>query len=377
MPNRDESSLQSGHPRIRMTQFRRSLLKWFEKYQRDLPWRKTSDPYAIWVSEIMLQQTQVSKVLEYYDPFLKQFPTIQSLAAADLQTVLKVWEKMGYYARARNLHKAARFIVAQLNGKMPSDYERLRDLPGVGGYVAAAVSSIAFNKPHAVVDGNVKRVLARLFLFADPVNKSGTNPAFQNQAQMLLSRTHPGQYNQAMMELGAMVCRPKNPLCITCPVKKYCLSYEKGLQNEFPKRLQRKRVPEYHIATGVIQKNNRLLITLRKAEGLLGGLWEFPGGKLKDGETAETACIREIREEVNLEIKIIHRFRTVRHAYTHFKIKMDVFLCTYGSGEIALNGPADYRWISIDQIDQFPFPVANHKFIPGLKAYLEKQKTAE
>lgn len=346
--------------------FRKNLLAWFDTHSRKLPWRETKDPYRIWVSEVMLQQTQVKKVLEYYQKFITRFPKVDNLAAAPLQDLLKTWEGLGYYARARNLHKAAQAVVEDLEGEIPADYATFRKLPGVGEYIAAAVQSIAFNSPYAVVDGNVKRVLARLFLIDAPINHSASAKIFQEKADLLLDRSAPGNFNQAMMELGATVCRPQAPTCIVCAVNTGCRAFQTARQEEFPVRRKPKPLPEYHIVAGVIHKDDRILITQRKPAGLLGGLWEFPAGKIRVEETVEQACVRTMREETNLLVESIEYLIRVKHAYTHFKIVMEVFHCHYQSGEVALNEAVDYRWITVGQIDQFPFPSSNHKFIPLL-----------
>ena len=237
--------------------FRDALLAWFKDYQRDMPWRRTEDPYRIWVSEVMLQQTQVKKVVGYYERFIARFPDVQHLAAAPLQDVLKVWEGLGYYARARNLHKAAQVIVDELDGKIPVDYATFRKLPGVGDYSAAAVQSIAFDAPYAAVDGNIKRVLARLFLMEAPINDTKSAKVFQQQADDLLDPNAPGFFNQAMMELGAMVCRPQSPTCLVCPVNSFCEAFHTARQDEFPYRRETKPVPEHHLAVGVIYKRQQ------------------------------------------------------------------------------------------------------------------------
>lgn len=357
----------------KLQSFRGNLLNWYWKERRKLPWRDTNDPYRIWVSEVMLQQTQAATVIPYYRRFLEQFPTVSRLANADLQAVLKAWEGLGYYARARNLHKAAQMVTNGFGGNIPQNYADFRKLPGAGDYIAAAVQSIAFEQPCPAADGNVKRVLARLFLIETPVNDGASEKIFREMAEKLLDPRHPGDFNQAMMELGALICRPQNPLCEECPLRQFCSAFASRRQVEFPKRKDKGKTPQYHIAAGVVQKNNRILITRRAENGLLGGLWEFPGGKVREGmETARDACIREIREEVNLEVKVNSHLSKVKHAYTHFKIVMDVFLCQYLSGEVALNGPVDFKWITPEEINQYPFPGANHKFIPLLIDVLQR-----
>lgn len=351
--------------------FQKNLIDWYLNNHRSLPWRKTEDPYRIWVSEAMLQQTQVSTVLPYYRKFLQKFPTIKHLARAELHDVLKVWEGLGYYARARNLHRAAGNVQQQYQGVIPTTWNQFRKLPGVGDYIAAAVLSIAFGLPYAVVDGNVKRVLARLQCIAAPLNNSTSTKRFKETAEALKDTQMPGTYNQALMELGAIICKPKHPLCDRCPVQRFCLAYQTKTVAEYPKKKAARQTPQYHIAIGVVFKNGRVLITQRKPDGLLGGLWEFPGGKIKKGESAESACVREIKEEVSLQVAVIDYLAQVKHAYTHFKITMEIFCCNYKSGRVKRNGPVAHRWIKLDEIDQYALPRANHKFLPKLKKWIE------
>ena len=312
----------------------------------------------------MLQQTQVKTVIPYYFNFLDQFPKIQDLASADLESVLKLWEGLGYYARARNLHTAAKIVTHEFGGIIPDNIHDFKKLPGVGDYIGAAVQSIVFGHSIAVVDGNVKRVLARLYCIDHPSNKSNAHKIFQPYADRLLDHNDPATFNQAMMELGAKVCTPKNPNCAICPVSTFCKAFETLSVNQYPKRVKAKRIPLIHIAAGIVNKKGRLLITQRKPEGLLGGLWEFPGGKLEKNEAAASACVREIKEETGLEVKIDCHLTIVHHAYTHFKIKMEVFCCSYISGRVRLNGPINHRWIQLKDINKFAFPKANLKFIP-------------
>ncbi len=350
-----------------IVQIRDRLIQWYKTHHRQLPWRGAGDPYHIWVSEVMLQQTQVRTVIPYYQRFLECFPDLASLARADLQDVLKLWEGLGYYARARNLHRAANMVLTEHDGEVPDNFEGFRRLPGVGDYIASAVQSIAFDGVHAVADGNVKRVLARVFQTDAAVNQSRSHKWFRETAGRLMGSSPPGLFNQAMMELGALICKPRHPECGICPIRSFCLAFQNGKVGEYPKRIKGKPTPECHVAAGVVRKKGRMLITRRKPEGLLGGLWEFPGGKVWEKETPEQACIREIREETNLVIGIDSHLTRVRHAYTHFKIFMDVFLCHHVSGRVRLDGPVDFRWIRLNEIDTYPFPKADLKFIPLLK----------
>jgi A/G-specific adenine glycosylase len=355
--------------------FRKRLIQWYDKNHRRLPWRETIDPYHIWVSEVMLQQTQVNTVIPYYRRFLDHFPELKQLARADLQEVLKVWEGMGYYARARNMHQAAVSVLNEHNGLIPVNLDKFKRLPGVGDYIASAVLSIAFSQPYAVVDGNVKRVIARMQKIDAPVNDTKSFSTFKRASHTLLDRRRPGIYNQAIMELGATVCKPKNPECGICPIQSYCLSCRDQRVPEYPRRVRTRTIPQYHVVVGIVFKNGKVLITRRKINGLLGGLWEFPGGNVIDEEACEEACIREIREKVNLSIEINTYLQRIRHAYTHFKIIMDVFICRYVSGEVFLNGPTDYHWVTLDEIDRYPFPRSHHKFIPLLKGAVNSLNT--
>ena len=350
------------------------LIPWYLAHQRSLPWRRTRDPYCIWVSEVMLQQTQVATAIPYYRRFMDRYPRIRQLAEADVQDVLKVWEGLGYYARARNLHLAAQRLQEHANGNIPTDISAFKKLPGVGDYIASAVLSIAFDRPYAVVDGNVKRVLARLFLIDAPVNKPSAYAIFKGYCSRIFDARQPGTFNQALMELGALICRPRSPGCDHCPLASLCEACQSNSQNRYPKRIRKRPVPQIHVAVGIIRKNNHLLITRRPFEGLLGGLWEFPGGKVAAGETAAQACRREIKEEVGLTVALETDLTRVKHAYTHFKIIMDVFVGRWVSGRVVLQGPTDHRWIEMADLDDYPFPGANRKFIPLFKSWLADQK---
>lgn len=347
-------------------EFRTALLAWFKKYQRKMPWRGIDDPYRIWVSEVMLQQTQVKKVVAYYEKFIERFPDVRQLAAAPLQDVLKVWEGLGYYARARNLHKAAKVVVTEFDGEVPRDYDAFKKLPGVGDYSAAAVQSIAFNAPYAAVDGNIKRVLARLLLMDAPINDASSAKLFQQQADDLLDREDPGLFNQAMMELGATVCRPQSPTCLVCPVHQFCKAFHTARQDQFPHRIKKKKIPEHNMVSGVIYKGSDVLIVQRPLEGLLGGLWEFPNGQIGENESAEEACVRHIADVVNLSVTNLKSLTRVKHAFTHFKIVVDVFQCDYRSGEVILNGPIDAKWVKLAALQDYPLPRATHKFLDKL-----------
>lgn len=351
----------------------RTLHRWYLDNRRDLPWRRTQDPFAIWISEVMLQQTQVKTVLPYYERFMATFPTVQHLADAPLHAVLKAWEGLGYYSRARNLHRAAGIVASQMNGHLAPDWQTFKRLPGVGDYIAAAVLSIAFGRPFAVADGNVKRVLARLFLIDVPVNQAAGHKVFQTTARQLLSHKAPGDHNQAMMELGALVCTPRKPACDSCPLKRFCRAAGTNQMDLYPLRLKTDPVPEHRLVCAVVLKNSRLLLTQRPSEGLLGGLWEFPNGPWNDGEKPTCACANMVRSTVGFDVKLLGRLTSVRHAYSHFKIQMSVFHCRWQSGRVRLNGPCAFRWVTLEKLTEFPLHGAVQKIVPHLETLSYKK----
>jgi A/G-specific adenine glycosylase len=325
----------------------------------------------------MLQQTRVKTALAYYERFMETFPTVQHLADAPLQAVLKTWEGLGYYSRARNLHRAAGIVASQMDGRLPRDWETIKHLPGVGDYIAAAVLSIAFGRPHAVVDGNVKRVLARLFLIDAPVNQAAGHKVFQTTAQQLLSRNCPGDHNQAVMELGALVCTPRKPACDSCPLKRFCRAAATGRMDRYPRRVKTNPAPEHRLVCAVVVKNGRLLLTRRPSDGLLGGLWEFPNGPWENGESPTRACAKMVRSAVGLDIKPLNRLTGVRHAYSHFKIQMAVFLCRWQAGRVRLNGPRAFRWVPLEKLAEFPLHGAVKKIVPHLEKRMRRTSSSE
>jgi A/G-specific adenine glycosylase len=325
----------------------------------------------------MLQQTQVKTALPYYERFMETFPTVQHLADATLQDVLKAWEGLGYYSRARNLHRAAGIVASEMDGRLARDWQTFKRLPGVGDYIAAAVLSIAFGRPHAVVDGNVKRVLARLFRIEVPVNQSAGHKVFQATAQQLLSHDSPGDHNQAVMELGALVCTPRQPACNSCPLKRFCRAARTNQMDRYPMRVKSEPTPEHRLVCAVVVKNGRLLLTHRPSEGLLGGLWEFPNGPWKNGEKSTRACVNMVRSTVGLDIKSLIRLTDVRHAYSHFKIQMAAFYCRWQAGCVRLNGPQAFRWVSLEKLAEFPLHGAVQKIVPHLEKAMGRKGSSE
>ncbi len=344
-----------------------ALLRWYRRQQRDLPWRGTRDPYAIWVSEIMLQQTQVATVVPYYERFLDAFPNVQALADAPLDSVLKVWEGLGYYGRARNLHRAARQVVTDFQGTLPRTVRELLGLPGIGPYTAGAIASIAFGLDEPVLDGNVTRVLCRLFRVRENPKDTKVVRKLWSLARRLIPAGRASLFNQALMDLGATVCIPREPRCLVCPLKALCQAWARNEQADLPIKVKRAPLPHYDVAVGVVWKRNRILIDQRKPEGLLGGLWEFPGGKPRANESLERCVVREVREELGVRVKVRRLLTTVKHAYTHFRITLHAFECDHVSGRPRPIGCADFKWIRLDELDQYAFPKANHKVIAALR----------
>jgi A/G-specific adenine glycosylase len=353
------------------TLLRRRLLEWYAAHKRRLPWRETSDPYAIWVSEVMLQQTRVDTVISYYSRFMERFATVEQLAKADLQTVLKLWEGLGYYSRARNLHRAAGQVVTQFDSIVPDTPKEFQSLPGVGDYICAAVLSIAFGRVLPVVDGNVKRVLARLLEIDTPVNRGSAHKQFLKPAQNLISPRHPADFNQALMELGALVCRPKKPDCGHCPLADLCLAKNSGTIDQFPKREAKRKTPHRHLAIGVVIKKGKLLVVQRPLDGLLGGLWEFPALPAGKHPAAERKFEKAFQDETGLDVAVERRLARIRHAYTHFTITGDVYLCRYAGGRVRLKSAIDHRWTSLHMLSRLPLHKANHKFMDALKEALK------
>ena len=355
------------------------LVAWHDQQQRSLPWRfapaGARDPYAVWVSEIMAQQTRLETVVGYYERWMARFPTLAALAAADQQAVLKVWAGLGYYARARNLHRAAQIVVREHGGVIPHDARALRQLPGIGDYTAGALLSLAFNRPAAILDGNVKRVLSRLLDIAEPIDTPATTRRLWDLAHTMVEAApagHAGALNEALMELGATVCTPTGPRCLLCPVAGQCRAAAAGTQHLRPVTSPKRATPHYDVTAGVIWADaplrSPLLIAQRLQDGMLGGLWEFPGGKLEPDDADLPACLRrEIAEELGIGIDVGAAVTTVRHAYTHFRITLHVFHARHVMGEPQTLGCAAWRWVAFDELDAYPFPVTDQKVIRALR----------
>ncbi len=355
-----------------MTDFIRPLLTWFEQQGVALPWRRSMNPYHIWLSEIMLQQTQVATVIPYYERFLERFPTIKDLAEAPHDDLMKAWEGLGYYSRVRNMQAAAQQLVQDYNGKLPKTATELQKLKGIGRYTAGAIASIAFGEAVSVLDGNVIRVFARLYDIEDDVTKPTTKKLCWEKADVLMLSVpdgRAGDYNQALMELGRLICKPRNPQCLLCPLIAFCQARLNGTQHERPVKTRRAPTPHYDVTCGLIRNGEaQLLIARRRDNDLLGGLWEFPGGKQEDGENLEACLARELAEELGIMVKIGSLFTTVKHAYTHFRITLHAFECVFdpAGGDPTCLECADWMWVSPDELTQYAFSRADRKIIEQL-----------
>ena len=349
---------------------RRRLLPWFAQNARDLPWRaEPRPPYAVWISEIMLQQTRVDTVIPYFRRFLARFPDPAALAAAPLQDVLKLWENLGYYSRARQIHKTAKILVRDHGGKLPSDPEALAALPGLGPYTTAAIASFAFGHPLAVLDGNVIRVFSRLLALRDDVGLLATKKKLQFLADGLLLRDQPAATNEAWMELGALICTPRNPRCPDCPLRGVCRAAKSKTPAAFPNKKKKMKVPHKVVGAAVIlNAKNQILVAQRKPEGgMLAGLWEFPGGKIAEGETMPQCIARELKEEMGIEIEVGAHLVTVHHAYSHFTIALHAHFARIRSGRPRHVDCAGHAWTTRDRFDDFPFSKADHEIIRAIR----------
>ncbi|HLO17775.1 MAG TPA: A/G-specific adenine glycosylase [Anaerolineales bacterium] len=329
------------------------LLAWYHANKRTLPWRghAQQSAYAVWVSEIMLQQTRVEAVIPYFEKWMRVFPNVRALAEASEQDVLNAWEGLGYYSRARNLHKAAKLVVEQYNGEIPRDLNVLRNLSGIGRYTLGAIASIAFGLDVSALDGNIKRVYARIFDVTEPVDSVAGEKILWQLADKNLPKGHAGDYNQALMDLGATICVPKNPRCLICPVMKLCKARQNGTQNQRPVKQPKKDVPHYVQAAGVMIQRGRVLLAQRPSKGLLGGMWEFPNGRV-NGDLAK-GLSKALKTEYNLRVRVIREKEAlgiVQHGYSHFSVTVYVFPCELTSRSKGTN----LKWISLKDLNEYP-----------------------
>lgn len=331
-----------------MSRLATRLLRWYDENKRSLPWRGHPDPYAVWVSEIMLQQTRVEAVIPYFQRWMQRFPTIAALASAPEGEVLSVWEGLGYYARARNLRHAAQVIVEQYGGELPSDAASLRKLPGIGRYSAGAIASIAFGLDEPALDGNIRRVLARVFGVVERVDLPRGTKLLWALAAKHLPKGRAGDYNQALMDLGASVCVPASPRCPICPVRGMCQARKLGIQAELPVLKAKQAVPHRVMVAAVITRGSRVLLAQRPSTGLLGGMWEFPNGIVRGapGRSVETV----VRKLYHLEVQCGEPLGVVRHGYSHYSVSVHAFWCK----PVSIPKAKNLRWVPLRQLAKFP-----------------------
>ncbi len=348
---------------------KKALLNWFDKNQRDLPWRHTYEPYQIWISEIMLQQTQMDRVTIFFTRWMNVFPDIATLAVASEDQVLKCWEGLGYYSRARNIIKTARLLMEQYQGEIPSSRKELLQLPGIGPYTAGAIASISFNRDVPVVDANIERIFARLFNIDLISGSPEAKRIHWAKAEALLPKTQARNFNQGLMELGALICRPKKPNCALCPLASHCLSLKYDLIPERPVPKKSTKIIPIEMATGVLIHNGQLFIQQRLEDDVWGSLWEFPGGRLEMGEAPEQTVVREFFEETEFKVEVESKITATIHHYTRYKVTLHCFLVTLTQQESdpVLHAAQNFNWIPVVALANYAFPAGHRKLITHME----------
>jgi len=364
-------SIDEKMEQFNISEFQRKLIQWFSEEQRDLPWRKSNNPYKVWVSEVMLQQTRVDTVIPYYNRFLEKFPTIESFAEADEEAVLKIWEGLGYYSRVRNLHTAVKEVVEEYGGNVPDTLEEISKLKGVGPYTAGAVLSIAYGRPEPAVDGNVMRVLSRILLLKDDIAKASSRKIFEKAARELMYIENPSYFNQALMELGALICTPTSPACLLCPVREHCLAFNEGVQEELPVKTRKKSTRHEDLVSVVLtNKKGEILIRKRPNKGLLADLWEFPNLKIVPVLDEWEILQDFLSTEFSMDAAIVKKpFTKVDHVFTHLTWTINAFEGKLAAGNIREH--KNLKFVTKQELEEFAFPVSHQKI---WNAYKEKNK---
>lgn len=350
----------------RFTLFRKDLLRWFAENRRPLPWRADYTPYRTWIAEVMMQQTQMDRGVQYFLRWMERFPDVAAVAAAPEEDLLKAWEGLGYYRRARNIQAAARVIMERHGGNFPTSYADILALPGVGPYTAGAIASTAYNEEVPCVDGNVERVLSRVFDIDTPVKEEPAKSRIRELAQALIPKGEARNFNQGLMEMGALVCR-KKPECERCPLAGLCESRHLGIQNERPVPGKKAAVTQIEVVCGVLLHEGKVFIQRRNEKDVWGGLWEFPGGCVEPGETPEQAVAREWMEEVGFKVAIVRPLDVIRHNYTTYRITLRCYQLRLEGKPKGCPVPEELaeatacQWIAPQDIEAFPLPAPHRK----------------
>jgi A/G-specific adenine glycosylase len=337
------------------------LLKWYRLQGRTLPWRDHPDAYAIWVSEIMLQQTRVETVIPYFEKWMNLFPDVTALANASERDVLNAWEGLGYYSRARNLHQAAKIVASKFNGQLPRDLTELRSLPGIGRYTVGAIASMAFGMDEPTLDGNLRRVFSRLFDVDEFADSPTGEKILWDYAAQNLPKGKAGDYNQALMDLGATTCLPKNPRCLLCPLMEICESRINGTQDARPVLKPKKASPQYILAAAVIIQRGRVLLAQRPPDGLLGGMWEFPNGRVNADPAKE--LVKILNAAYSLKVKRNEALGVIQHAYTHFKVTVHAFRCD----PVSIPKSKNLKWVRVNEVDDYPMGKVDRQIANKIK----------
>lgn len=348
--------------KIDIAGFQQDLIGWFEAEQRDLPWRKDQDPYKVWVSEIMLQQTRVDTVIPYFLNFIEQFPTIEALSKADEEKVLKAWEGLGYYSRVRNLQSAVKEVHEKYDGKVPNDPKEISSLKGVGPYTAGAILSIAYGIPEPAVDGNVMRVLSRILSIWEDIAKASSRKVFEEAVRKLISHSNPSFFNQALMELGALICTPTSPSCLLCPVREHCHAFHEGTKNELPVKTRTKKHRHVQIAAAVLTNSEgKFLIHKRPSEGLLANLWEFPNIEVLLPHINEKEQLKDaVKELYKTDIYISEMIGQIEHVFSHLTWNINAYK---GQVHFIEKEAEDLRLVSAEEMKEFTFSVSHQKIL--------------
>ena len=357
---------------ISKNNFHTLLLSWYEKNKRPLPWRKTPSFYAVWISEIMAQQTQMHRVVPYFTQWMLKFPSIEILAHAKEEEILKAWEGLGYYSRVRNIHKTAQLITFEKKGKLPTSYQELCDLPGIGDYTAAAILSIVHNYSYPVYDANVERIFTRLFAIKENPKEKHTKDILKNICADFFLHDNPREYNQAIMEFGALICTPKNPHCTDCFFQKLCQAKYDNLVQDIPFKKKTTYI-SIHMVTGALFIDGKFYIQKRKDGDVWAGLWEFPGGAIEENESPKEALIREYMEETDIVLDKIIPATIVKNTYTKYRVTMHCFYCTPKiiPCNPSLNEASQGLFLPLEELSNFAYPSGHKKFL----AYLQTDIT--